>query len=69
MYCLSNMTIIFESLKIFISFYIKILHKRNCLVKNKVIKSPLLSVYSLAMYSFTGDTYLDTKIACSFTGF
>ena len=67
MYCLSNMTIIFESLKFFISFYIKILHKKNYLVKNKIIKSPLLSVYLLVMY--TGEMYLDTKIACSFTGF
>ena len=41
------MTIIFEYLKIFISFYIKILHKRNYLVKNKIIKLPLLSVHSL----------------------
>ena len=62
MYCFSNMTIIFEFLKIFISFYIKILHKRNYLVNNKIIRSPLLSVYSVAMYSFTGYTYLDTKI-------
>ena len=69
MYCLSNMTIIFEFSKIFILFSIKILHERNYLVKNKIIKSPLLSVYSLAMYSFTGDTYLNIKITCSFTGF
>ena len=48
MYCLSNITIIFEFLKIFISFYLKFLH----LVKNKIIKSPLLRVYSLAMYLF-----------------
>ena len=63
------MIIFFKYIKFFISFYIKILHKRNYLVKNKIIKSPLLSVHSLAMNSFTGDTYLDTKIACSFTGF
>ena len=55
MYTLFNMMIIFESLKIFTSFYIKILHKRNRIVKNKIVKSPLLSVYS--------------KIGCSFTGF
>ena len=35
------MTIIFESLKIFILFHIKILYKRNYFVKNKIIKSPL----------------------------